>query len=314
MPGVAGHTASVRSTLNAMAIGPMKLRTLLGDYPVTRALKEGDIRSPDVPLDFAEVKVPSTAFKRVVRDLEFDVAELALVTYLIAKAHGKPLVLMPVVVLCRFQHPYIVYNAERGPLTPGDLAGRRVGIRSYSVTTVTWIKGILADDHGVDPDRITWVTFEEPHVAEFRDPPNVQRAPEGKTISDMLLAGEIDAAILAAPSADARIKPLIPDADAAAQDWHRRTGALQINHMVVVKDELSRSDPGAVRDIYRLLHESKKAAGLPRNGELDLNPFGLTANRRNLEVAIDFAHRQHLIPRRFEVDELFDNVTRTLGA
>jgi 4,5-dihydroxyphthalate decarboxylase len=293
---------------------PMKLRTLLGDYPVTRALKQGDVRSPDISLDFADVKVPSTAFKRVVRDLEFDVAELALVTYLIAKAHGKPLVLMPAVVLCRFQHPYIVYNAERGPLKPGGLAGRRVGIRSYSVTTVTWIKGILADDYGVDLDRVTWVTFEEPHVAEFKDPPNVRRAPEGNNIMDMLLAGEIDAAILAAPAADARIKPLIPDPEAAAQDWHRRTGAVQINHMVVVKDAVSRSNPGAVREIYRLLHDSKKAAGLPRDGELDLNPFGLKANRRNLEVAIDFAYRQRLIPGPFEVDELFDDVTRALGA
>ena len=292
----------------------MRLRTLLGDYPVTRALKQGDVRSPEISLDFADVKVPSTAFKRVVRDLELDVAELALVTYLIAKAHRKPLVLMPVVVLCRFQHPYLVYNAERGALKPGDLTGRRIGIRSYSVTTVTWIKGILADDYGVDLDRIAWVTFEEPHVAEFRDPPNVERAPEGKNILDMLLAGEIDAAILAAPAADARIKPLIPEPEAAAQDWHRRTDALQINHMVVVKDTVSRSNPAAVREIYRLLHESKTAAGLPHAGELDLNPFGLAANRHNLEVAIDFAYRQRLIPRRFEVDELFDEVTRTLGA
>jgi len=292
----------------------MKLRTLLGDYPVTKALKSGNVRSPEVSLDFADVKNPSTAFKRVVRDLEFDVAELALVTYLVAKAHLKPLVLLPAVVLCRFQHSYIVYNAERGPLAPGDLAGRRVGIRSYSVTTVTWIKGILADDYGVDPDRITWVTFEEPHVAEFVDPPNVQRAPEGKDVLGMLLAGEIDAAIVASPVDDPRIRPLIPDPEGAARDWHRRTGAVQINHMVVVKEELSRRHPDAVRETFRLLQESKATAGLPAPGELDLNPFGLAANRRNLEVGIDFAYRQRLIPRRFEVDELFDDVTRTLGA
>lgn len=292
----------------------MKLRTLLGDYPVTRALKQGEVGSPEVSFDFADVKVPSSAFKRVVRDLEFDVAELALVTYLIAKAHHKPLVLLPVVVLGRFQHPFIVYNAERGSLRPGDLAGRRVGIRSYSVTTVTWIKGILADDHGVDLERITWVTFEEPHVAEFRDPPNVERAPEGRNVLDMLLAGEIDAAIVAAPIADSRIKPLIPDPEAAAQDWHRRNNALQINHMVVVKESVSRSDPGAVRETYRLLRQSKEAAGLPRPGELDMNPFGFEANRRNLEVGIDFAYRQGLIPRRFEVDELFDDETRRFGS
>lgn len=292
----------------------MRLHTLLGDYPVTRALKEGQVRSSAVALDFADVKAPSSAFKRVVRDLEFDVAELALVTYLIARAHGKPLVLLPAVVLCRFQHPYLVHNAERGPLAPRDLAGRRIGIRSYSVTTVAWIKGILADDHGVDLDRIGWVTFEDTHVAEFRDPSNVERAPDGKTMVDMLLANEIDAAVLGGPPPDPRIKPLIPDPDAAAEDWHRRTGAVQINHMVTVKDSLSRSHPDAVREVYRLLLAAKAAAGLPPPGERDMNPFGLEANRRNLEVGIDFAYRQKLIPRRFAVDELFDDVTLTLEA
>ena len=292
----------------------MRLSTLLGDYPVTRALKAGEMRSPEVSLDFADVKTPSSAFKRVVRSLEFEVAELALVTYLIAKAHDKPLVLLPVVVLGRFQHPYIIYNAERGPLAPGDLTSRRVGIRSYSVTTATWIKGILADDHDVDLDRITWVTFEEPHVAEFRDPPNVERAPDRKTMLDMLLAGEIDAAVVGGTVTDSRLKPLIPDPAAAAQEWHRRTGALQINHMVVVKDSVSRADPTAVREIYRLLYESKKAAGLPHPGGLDMNPLGVETNRRNLEIGIDFAYRQRLMPRRFEVDALFDDVTRALGS
>jgi len=291
----------------------VRLRALLGDYPVTAALKKGEVRSPAVQLDFADVKVPNTAFKRVVRELEFDVAELAIVTFLMAKAYGKPLVLVPAVLIGRFQHPFIVYNAERGPLSPGDLAGRRVGIRSYSVTTVTWIRGILADDYGVDLDRVNWVTFEDAHVAEFRDPPAVERAAPGKDLVPMLLEGEIDAAIVGAVPSDPRLKPLITDPAAAAEAWRRKNGALQINHMVVVKDSLSKSSPRAVQEIYRLLSESKRAAGLPATGELDANPFGVAANRRNLEVAIDYVHRQGLIPRRFEVEELFDDVTRALG-
>src|SRR5207248_1581379 len=199
------------------------LPALLGDYAGTRALRRGDVTSPLVRLDFADVKSVAPAFKRVVRDLEFDVAELAIVTFLLAKAHGKPFVLLPAVVLGRFQHPYLVYDRERGPLTPRDLAGRRVGIRSYSVTTVTWLRGILADDWGVDLDRITWVTFEEPHVAEFRDPPSVQRAAPGKDLIGMLLAGEIDAAVLGGTSPnDSRIVPLIPDPPAAARAWQEK--------------------------------------------------------------------------------------------
>jgi 4,5-dihydroxyphthalate decarboxylase len=292
---------------------PVTLRALLGDYPVTAALKSGAVRSLRVRLDFADVKPVSAAFKRTVRDLEFDVSELAIVTYLIAKAHGKPLTLLPAVLVGRFQHPLIVYNSERGPLAPGELAGRRVGVRSYSVTTGAWIRGILADDYGIQPEQVRWVTFEEAHVAEFRDPPNVTRAPAGAKLVDLLLAGEVDAAIVGdGPPSDPRIRPLLPDPAAAAQAWHARHGAIQVNHLVVVKDALSRSDPEAVREVYRLLVESKRAAGLPEAGALDLNPFGVAANRRNLEVAIDCCHRQRLIPRRYAVDELFDDTTRAL--
>lgn len=292
---------------------PVAVRALLGDYPVTQALKKGEVKSPSVRFDFADVKTVSTAFKRVVRDLEFDCAELAIVTFLMAKAHGKPLVLLPAVVMARFQHPHIVYDAKREPLSPADLAGRRVGTRSYTVTTSTWLRGILADDYGVAIDRIRWVTFEEAHVAEFRDPPSVERAPEGKELTAMLLAGEIDAAILPAVPNDPRFKSVIPNPAAAAETWRRKYGAIQINHMVAVKESLSKSNPDSVREIYRLLAESKKAAKLPKPGEVDTNPFGFETNRRNLEVVIDTVYRQKMIPRRFTVEELFDDVTRKLS-
>ena len=291
---------------------PLSLHTLMGDYPGTRALKRGEVRSPRVALDFAAVKAPSSAFKRVVRDLGFDVAELALMTFLIARAHGKPLVLLPAILFSRSQHPFFVYDSQRGTIDPRQLAGKRIGIRSYSVTTVAWVRGILADDYGFDPDSVQWVTFEEPHVAEFRDPPAVERAAAGKDINAMLLAGEIDAAVLGAIPSDPRLKPVIPDPQAAARAWQERHRALQINHMVVVQESLSRADPDAVREVYRLLLESKRVAGLPAAGETDTIPFGVEANRRNLEIAIEYAWRQRLLPRRLGVDELFDDVTRSL--
>jgi 4,5-dihydroxyphthalate decarboxylase len=274
------------------------VKALLGDYPCTAALKRGELGSDRVHLDFEDLRPPSAGFKRAVRGLEFDVAELAITTFLMAKAAGKPYRLLPAVVLARMQHPRLVHNAERGPLAPRDLPGKRVGVRSYSVTTGMWIRGILAEDHGVDPDGITWVTFEEAHVAEFRDPPNVVRAPAGKRLEDMLLAGEVDAAVTGdAQIADARIVPVIPDAEAAARAWRARTGAIQINHMVAVKDAVSKADAD---EVSRLLAESIKAAGSP-----EMNPYGLEANRRNLEVAIDYVARQRLIARRYAVEELF---------
>jgi 4,5-dihydroxyphthalate decarboxylase len=261
-------------------------------------------------LDFADVKVPNTAFKRVVRDLAFDVAELAIVTFLMARARGVPLTLLPAVVLARFQHPYLVYDASRGTMAPGDLAGRRIGLRSYTVTTAAWVRAILAHDCGVDLASIRWVTFEEAHVAGFTDPPGVERAPPGHDLLAMLRAGEIDAAIVGAPVEDPRIRTVIADPAAAAEAWRTKYGAIQLNHLVAVKSALCESSPDAVREVYRLLGESKRAAGLPQPGAVDLNPFGIEANRRNLQMAIAMAFEQGLIPRRLGVDELFDGVAR----
>ena len=274
----------------------MRLKTLLGDYPVTRPLKEGRIASSLVQFDYADVKVPNTAFRRVVRDLEFDVAEIAIVTFLLAKAHGKPLVLLPAVLFGRFQHPYLVSIEE---LSPKALEGRRVAVRSVSVTTVSWLRGILADDYGVDLAKVKWVTQEDAHVAEYRDPPGYERDTSGKSLLDLLLSGEVDAAILADPlPKEPRLRSVIADPAAAAADWKKRKNALQINHMVAVRRELV----GDVsKEVFRLLSESKKLAG----GNTDNSPFGIEANRRNLEIAVDYMFRQGLIPRRFDVDELF---------
>ena len=292
---------------------PIHLKTLLGDHATTLALKRGEIKSASVALDIADIPQAFVAFKRVVRDLEFDVAELAIVTYLMARAHGKPYTLLPVVVLSRFQHPFLVYNATRGELRPQDLKGRRVGIRSYSVTTTMWLRGILANDYGLDINSVRWVTSEEAHVAEFKDPPTVERAPAGRDLLSMLYDGELDAIVLGDKTLkDPRLKRLIPDPDQAARAWHARHRAIQINHMVVVKDSLSKSNPDAVREVYRMLKESRRLAPPPEPGELDMTPIGLEKMRRDLDIAIEYVHQQRLIPRRYTVDELFDDVTRSL--
>lgn len=291
-----------------------KLHSLLGDYPNTCALKEGRVPSSLVNLNFADVKVPSTAFKRVVRQIEFDVAELAIITYLQAKAHGKPLVLLPARVgPTRFQHQCLVHNIER-PMTPADLVGKRVGMRAWSQTTPTWVRGILADQYGVDLDRVHWMTFEDPHVAEFRDPPGVVRAPAGKDLLKMLAAGELDAAIIGHNTPDdPRIQPMIANHEEAAKQWARKHKAVPINHMVVVKESLSRAQPEVVRDIYRMLKEARQAGGEPTtSGEFDMAPYGVEANRTALQLAIDLAAAQNLLPRKLTVDELLDATTREL--
>ena len=155
----------------------LTLHTMLGNYPNTSALKSGKLHSDLVDFDFAEVKVANNLFKQIVRDAKYDVGELAIATYLQARTYNKPYVLLPAVLVSRGQHHTIAYNAARGPLTPSDLAGKRVGVRAYTVTTATWVRGILANDYGLDLNKVEWLTFEDPHVAEYRDPEmvNVRR-------------------------------------------------------------------------------------------------------------------------------------------
>ncbi|HUC50840.1 MAG TPA: phosphate ABC transporter substrate-binding protein [Xanthobacteraceae bacterium] len=296
-----------------MAAPKVTLHTMLGNYPNVVPLKSGAVRSDLVDFDFAEVKVANNLFKQVVRDGKYDLAELAIVTYLQAKSFGKPYVLLPVVVVSRGQHHTIAYNAERGELKPSDLSGKRVGVRAYTVTTGTWVRGILASDYGVDLNKVEWITFEDPHLAEYRDPDVVQRAPPGKELVQMLLDGEIDAAVVGDKLPDPRLKHLIPDPDAAAKTWAERHHGVPINHMLVVRSELSRSRPDVVREVFQQFRESKRAAGLPDKGALDPYRFGVEACRPTLEVIIDFCLRQNLIARPMTVDDLFDDTTRVLG-
>src|ERR1700680_3834583 len=264
------------------------LQTLLAVYPNTGALRQGELRSSLVNFAFADVKIANKAFKALVREQKFDLGELAIVTFLQAKVYGKPYVLMPAVVVARGQHHTILYNPERGHLNPGDLNGRKVGVRAYTPTTGAWVRGFLQEDYGVDFRRVQWITFEDPHVAEYTDPPWVHPAPEGKQLLQMLLDGEIDAAIFGSENPDGTaFKPLIPDAAEVAARWAEKHGGVPINHMMVIKESITAARQGVVR-------------------------FGVAAVRKSLETIIQYSERQSLIPRRLSVDELFNDVTRAL--
>ncbi len=285
------------------------LSAAFDDYPHTLPLKRGEITSARVALTFSDVKPANRFFKPMVRELKFDVSEMAIATYVQAKAYGKPLVLIPATMMGRFQHGTILCNAAR-PIGPADLAGKRVGVRSYSQTTAVWVRGILQNDYGVDVDRLNWVTFEDGHVAEYREPAGVERAGADKNLLEMLRQGELDAAIYGADlPKDPALASVIPNPAAAAQSWYARHRVVPINHMVVVTEKLARSDPEAVREIYRLLMRGKQAAGLPQASEIDFLPFGLAACRPALQTIIDYALQQSLIPRKIDVDDLFDETT-----
>jgi 4,5-dihydroxyphthalate decarboxylase len=281
----------------------MRLRTLLGDHPGTAALKNGSVKSDTVTLDFVEYSPTNKGFKPMVRDGAFDVSEMAIVTYLMARCVGKPMVLLPNVVVARFQHALALYDAKQGTLKPADLHGKRIGIRSFTTTTGAWLRGILANDHGVDLDSIDWVTFEDAHVAEYHD--TTKRAPAGKQIVQMLIDGELDA-VLGEKSEHPDLKPLFPDAAVEAKAWFAKHGVLPINHMVVVSETLSRTQPEAVREVFRLLSESAALAptGSPQ--------FSADEMSRSLAMISEYAAQQGLLPRAYAVDEMFDDLTRRL--
>ncbi|HXO70179.1 MAG TPA: hypothetical protein VN838_14545 [Bradyrhizobium sp.] len=281
----------------------MRLRTLLGDHPGTAALKNGSVKSDLVTLEFADYSPTHKGFKPMVREQAFDVSEMAIVTYLMAKSFGKPMVLLPSVVMARSQHAFALYNAKSGTLTPRDLNNKRVGIRSFTTTTGAWLRGILANDYGVDLNSIDWVTFEDAHVAEFRD--TTVRAPQGKQIVQMLLDGELDA-VLGEKSEHPDLKPLFPDVGKEEKAWFAKHQVMPINHMVVVSKTLSIGHPDVVQEVFRLLQQSAASASAasPR--------FSAEEMRRSLQMIIRYTAQQGLIPREFAVDELFDDLTRTL--
>ncbi len=297
------------------ATGKVTLKTNFADYAISKKLKADEIPSDLVQFDFCGTKIANQSFKPMVREGKFDAGELAIVTFLQAKAWGKPLVLLPAVVMGRFQHNCISYDCRKGELTPKEIEGKRVGVRAYSQTTGVWVRGILQHEYDVDLSKVHWATYEEPHVAEYKDPAFLAKFnPNGRTMEQLMLDDDLfDAVILGGEIAnEPRAKTLIPNPKQAALDWHRRTGAVSVNHFFVVSEEVAKR-PDVVREIFRMLVESKKAMPAPADG-IDLHPFGVENNRKNLELIIQFACEQQMLPRKMTVDELFDDVTRELGA
>jgi 4,5-dihydroxyphthalate decarboxylase len=289
----------------------LTLRTNLADYAVTKAMKDGRVSSEVVTLDYCGPTPAHNGFKAMVRENKFEAGELAIVTFLQAKAYGKPYVLLPAPISGRFQHHCAGFNIDFGDLKPKDIEGKRVGVRTYTQTTALWIRGILRHEYGVDLDKVTWMTLGDGHLAEYKDPENCQRLPAGSSIPDMMLKGELAAALLGEDMPkDPRVRTLVPDAHNAAKAWFEREQVVPINHMFVVHEELSKTRPDVVREVYRMVAESRAAAeGLPAV----FPPLGLEANRKGLQLAIDWALDQKIIPHRLTVDELFDDVTGSLG-
>jgi ABC-type nitrate/sulfonate/bicarbonate transport system substrate-binding protein len=306
------------------------LKTAIATRAHTEALKNGTVRPCTFEFDFEDVPVIVKAFRRMVRNLDFDICELAMTTYLCARAFGKPLTAIPVFPMRAFHHGAILSNTRTGVRSPKDLEGRRVGVnRGYTVTTGLWARSILQHEHGVDLRAVTWVLSGDEHVAEYRPPPNVVSIEPGRTLEDLLKSGELAAAIgVQVESPD--VRPLIPDAAEAGFEALRQRGLYPINHTVVVRNELLDANPDLAADLFdtfaaaRRIYVERLAAGSVEGADPmhvrvmeitgDPLPYGIEPNRRTLEAIVQFSVEQEILPRPFALEELFPANTFGLRA
>jgi 4,5-dihydroxyphthalate decarboxylase len=307
------------------------LKTAIGTYGHTKGLKDGSVVAPGIQFEHIEVSPIIGAFRRMCRALEFDVSEMAITTYLTAKAYKKPFTALPLFVLRQFHHSPIVHHVKSGVQSPKDLEGKRVGVRAYTVTTGVWARGILATEYGVDLSKITWVLNDQEHVEEYHKeyPANVVYQ-AGVNLAQMVANGELAAAIGVGRVDSPDVKPLIPNAREAEAAWYQKTGIYPINHTVVVKDSLLQADPTLAPRLFNAFKEAKARFLQQLNSGAELSaedqilaqrrslvgddplPNGLARNRKALEAVIQFAHDQKILPRKVKPEEMFASNTLDL--
>lgn len=283
---------------------PMVLRTAIGRYHHVQALRDGTVRSARLSFEMVEVEPIIHAFRRMVRELTFDVCEIALATHAQAHAVGKPITALPIVLRGGFHHGAIVCRRDAAIDGPADLPGRRIGVRAYSQTTGVWVRGILSSEYGVDPHGVTWVTTEDAHVAEYRDPPNVVRAAAGRTLRQLLLAGEIDAAVGIGDVEPNEVRTVIPDADAVAAAWFRKSGIYPVNHVLAVKSDLLAREPWLAGELFALFTAARERAAAAI-GDDGFARHGMAANHASIEMLLRFAAEQGLTAHRYRAADLF---------
>lgn len=310
------------------------LKTAVQTLGHTQALKDRTVTPQTFDFEFEEVPKIIQAFRRMVRGLEFDISEMAITTYITARAHGKQFTALPVFLVRAFHHGAVMHNTRLGIRTPKDLEGKRVGVnRGYTVTTGVWARSILQHEHGVDLGRVTWVLSGDEHVAEYRAPANVVSMEKGRTLEEMLIAGDIAAAIgVEVDHPD--VKPLIANAKDVGFEALKLHGHYPINHTLVVKDELLAAHPGLAADIFHTFAEAKRLyVERLKNNRIaepsktdktyqrvmevsgsDPLPYGIEPNRQMIESVVRYAQEQGIIARPFTVEELFAPETHKLVA
>lgn len=311
-----------------------QLSVVLGDYAHGRALLAGEVPVPGHEVRPVEVKPVIGAYRRMIRDLEFDVCELAPTSYLMALQTGVPLTGIPVFLNRRFHHGDVQCGVDSGIRVPADLKGKRIGVRAYTVTTGVWMRGILRDEYDVDTDSVTWVVDDEDHI-EGRNPANVEHVTDSRSLGELLRAGELDAAFTGnagtgragapkagwaaaaeQPAAEDGPYPLFPDHEVLAVDWYLRTGVYPLHSVIAIRRELVDAEPELPSKLYAAFAESKRRqvaadpqwSALPRLAKQERQiggdpiPYGLAANEASIRALVKFSRDQGLLDADFPDD------------
>jgi 4,5-dihydroxyphthalate decarboxylase len=316
-----------------------RLKIAIGTYGHTKDIKSGGVAIAEVEPEFVEVVPIIGAFRRMVRDLEFDVCEMAPTTYLIARALGAPFIALPIFLMRRFHHSGFVVRPDSGIKQPKDLEGKKVGVRAYSVTTGVWTRGIFVNEYGLDSSKVTWVVDDEEHVSSLKLPSNVVHAPDGKSLASMMASGELQAGF-SGPAGIGRAGPptgaweqrahaspmtypeLIANAPEVEAQWFHRTGIYPIHGLIVVKTAVLAQHPFVAKSLFDAFLKAKNAyvtrlkAG-EGNAADDVKyrslmalvgdplPYGLKENMPSIEAMLAYGLQQGLIPKRMAMQDVF---------
>jgi 4,5-dihydroxyphthalate decarboxylase len=318
----------------------LPLTVACGPYDRTEALRNGAVQAEGIDLRYVAIQSPPEIFARMIHKRSFDASEMSLSHYLIQRANGDfPFVALPIFPSRVFRHGYIFVNTEAGIRSPKDLEGKRVGVPEYRQTAAVWIRGILQHEYGVAPDRIRWLeggvnTPRQPDVVMDLRPQgqvSIGLIPEGKTLNEMLAAGEIDAMIGARQpfslGKSPQVARLFPNYREVERDYYRKTGVFPIMHTLVVQETVLQQHPWIAESLFKAFEEAKAwclqqmrfsgsmrytlpwlYADVQEIDELfhgDPWPYGLEANRVPLETLVQFLVDQHFLRSGVRIEDMF---------
>jgi 4,5-dihydroxyphthalate decarboxylase len=325
--------------------GELKLTLACGGYDRMEPLRVGRVKPEGIGLKTVQVDDPRHLFDVIARGDEYDISELSLSEHIATTSVGEtPFLGLPVFPSKAFRHGFIVVNSDAGIETPKDVEGKRIGTPLYTMSAAVWIRGMLEDEYGVDLSGVTWIQGAMDHPGPHGSPnpklppllkqPRIEINRSGKSLSELLVDGDIDATIGALLpkgfGSTPKMRRLFPNFGEVERDYYQRTQIHPIMHIVVIRKKIYERHPWIAKSLYDAFEQSKALAWkdlcysgaqkvmLPwlyaDIGEIreifgdDPWPYGIAPNCKTIATCVKYMKRQYMIDREPRIDELFADV------